>query len=58
MSWGHAVSTDLLHWQEQPVAIAEDERASIFSGSIVIDERDSAGFGAGAWVAIYTGCLR
>jgi fructan beta-fructosidase len=58
MSWGHAVSTDLLHWQELPVAIAEDERASIFSGSIVIDERDSAGFGAAAWVAIYTGCLR
>ena len=58
MSWGHAVSTDLLHWHELPVAIAEDERASIFSGSIVIDEHDTAGFGAGAWVAIYTGCLR
>ncbi len=58
MSWGHAVSTDLLHWQELPLAIAEDERASIFSGSIVIDEHGSAGFGAGAWVAIYTGCLR
>jgi fructan beta-fructosidase len=58
MSWGHAVSTDFLHWQELPVAIAEDERVSIFSGSVVIDTHGSAGFGAGAWVAIYTGCLR
>jgi fructan beta-fructosidase len=58
MSWGHAVSTDLLQWQELPVAIAEDDRVSIFSGSVVIDMQGTAGFGAGAWVAIYTGCLR
>jgi fructan beta-fructosidase len=58
MSWGHAVSCDFVRWQELPVAIAEDERVSIFSGSVIIDENDSAGFGAGAWVAIYTGCLR
>jgi fructan beta-fructosidase len=61
MSWGHAVSTDLLHWQELPVAIPEDERVSIFSGSVVMDSRNSSGFGSGdtaPLVAVYTGCLR
>lgn len=61
MSWGHALSRDLLHWQELPLAIPEDERVSIYSGSIVIDHANSSGFGSGAqapWVAIYTGCLR
>jgi fructan beta-fructosidase len=61
MSWGHAVSHDLLRWQELPVAIPEDERASIFSGSVVVDEHNSSGFGDGKsppLVAIYTGCLR
>jgi len=61
MSWGHAVSTDLLRWEHLPLAIPEDERASIFSGSIVVDHANTSGFGDGQtppWVAIYTACLR
>ena len=61
MSWGHAVSTDLLNWQELPVAIPEDERTSIFSGSVVLDRHNTSGFGQGGvapLVACYTGCLR
>ena len=65
MSWGHAVSSNLVDWQELPVAIAEDERVSIYSGSVVFDAANSSGFGSAApqplvapLVAVYTGCLR
>jgi fructan beta-fructosidase len=54
MSWGHATSTDLIHWQEQPVALTRDELGDIFSGSAVIDKQNTAGFGTNAMVALYT----
>ena len=54
MSWGHATSTDLMHWKEQTVAMTRDELGAIFSGSAVIDKDNTAGFGANAMVALYT----
>ncbi len=54
MSWGHATSTDLMHWTEQTVAMTRDELGAIFSGSCVIDKDNTAGFGANAMVALYT----
>lgn len=63
MSWGHATSTDLVHWEEQPVAIPQTFDGSgtaiedIFSGSVVVDEQNTSGFGtadAPPMVAIYT----
>ena len=54
MSWGHATSTDMIHWTEQAVALTRDELGDIFSGSAVIDANNTAGFGAGAMIAFYT----
>lgn len=54
MSWGHASTTDLMHWKEHPVALQRDDLGDIFSGSCVVDKDNTAGFGAGAVVAFYT----
>lgn len=57
MSWGHAVSPDMLHWQHLPLALSEEDGVMIFSGSAVVDWRNTGGFGDGIeppLIAVYT----
>ena len=60
MSWGHAVSTDMVDWQHLPVALQEEDGVMIFSGCVVVDHSNTSGLGsdeATPLVAVYTGHL-
>lgn len=57
MSWGHAVSNDLIHWKELSDVMFPDKLGSIFSGTAAIDYNNTSGFGKDGippMVAIYT----
>ena len=57
MHWGHTASKDLVHWQEQPIALYPDSIGLIFSGSAVVDAANTSGFGKGGkapLVAVFT----
>lgn len=54
--WGKVESEDLVHYQEvTPFAMkGAPENISYFTGSVVIDKGNTAGFGKDAYVAVYT----
>lgn len=57
MHWGHATSTDMIHWKEQSIALYPDSIGYIFSGGAVIDKNNTSGFGKDGkapLVAIFT----
>jgi fructan beta-fructosidase len=57
MHWGHATSTNLVHWKEQPIALYPDSLGYIFSGSAVVDKANTSGLGKNGkapLVAIFT----
>ncbi len=57
MHWGHATSRDLVKWEHKPIALFPDKKGFIFSGSVVVDKKNTSGFGIDGkapLVAIYT----
>jgi len=57
MHWGHATSKDMINWKNEPVALYPDSLGYIFSGSAVVDYKNTSGFGTNGktpLVAIFT----
>ena len=57
LNWGHAVSKDLVHWRELPIAIRMGEDGEIYSGSAVVDYNNDSGLakdGIPPMLAFYT----
>lgn len=47
MHWGHAVSRDLLHWEEKEIALYPDKSGTMYSGSAITDIHNLTGLKSG-----------
>ena len=56
MHWGHAVSRDLITWEQKPMAMEPDRYGTMFSGCGWQDRNNTAGFGRDALLFFYTAC--
>ena len=54
-TWGHAISSDMVHWKRQETALEHDSQGLAMSGSCVVDGADTSGLvKGGGMVAVYT----
>lgn len=54
MSWGHAVSEDLLHWRQEDTVLFPDGNGTIFSGCAIGNDRGLLGLPREALLFFYT----
>lgn len=54
MSWGHAVSSDLLHWTQKDDVLFPDGDGTMYSGCGMVNEREELGLGKDAEIFFYT----
>ncbi|MCP4505571.1 MAG: glycoside hydrolase family 32 protein, partial [Fuerstiella sp.] len=56
MTWGHAISSNLLHWEQQPNKLFPNTMAvkACFSGGATVDTKNTAGWGPNTLVAFLT----
>lgn len=47
MSWGHATSKDLIHWEQRPIALFPDETGTMYSGTGIVDTHNVTGLKQG-----------
>ena len=41
--WAHVVSSDMVNWEERPIALFPDMYGSMWSGSAIVDENNTSG---------------
>lgn len=54
MSWGHAVSRDLLHWEQKDDVLFPDADGAMFSGCGIVNKQRKLGLGRDTEIFFYT----